>query len=232
MPIIVLYKQNAAAKQSKIPVKRPDYSEQAIIRYIDTCTKQVGVDRIEIDTTMLQNYFFPTPHRTIFISHLSADTEFVHNLKIAIEHSCPNFSCFIDSDVWGNMYKVRDYLQGKYASLPDGYFHHEKANNICQHLSLVLSMALTKAIKDSPYFLYVPHGDESTVNTNSITTESPWVCHELLTSSLLREPPTLYKEATVIANMATSNLAFKYRADTQHLHAATLEDFITHLNRH
>lgn len=228
----ILYRANTRASKNSAKRVRLNYSSECILHYIKQCTSKVSDYDIEINADKLQQILFPTPHRMIFISHLSADRDEAHEIKYLLEEYCTDYSCFIDSDVWGNLYEVRKNLEDEYAHIRENLYSLEMVDNISKHLCLILSMALTKAIKDSPFFLYVPHGDESAINTNSITTESPWVCHELLTSSLLQEPPALFKEATVIANKATSNLAFKYRADTQHLHASALKDFITLLNRH
>lgn len=226
----LLYKSNALAAQSPEPAVRLDYSTDSIIRMVDSCTKKLGKYDIEIDAAQLQQLFFPTPHRQIFISHLSKDKAKAESIKEHIESWCPNYTCFIDSDIWGNMYKIRDYLQDKYAKTAPCNYSHEASNNICHHLTMVLSMALTKAIKDSPYFLYVPHeAGELSLDVNSLTTHSPWVCHELITASLLPEREKIIKAATVFASAPTMELRFLYTADNLNLHHTTLESFISKL---
>lgn len=228
---MILYKSNAAAAQADVPVVRTDYSPNAVTRYIEESTRKVGKNDIEIDASMLQQRIFPTPHRTIFISHLSAYRQTALDIKEAIEFWCPGYTCFIDSEVWGNMYTILRKLQNKYALLPNGHYRHEMVNNICQHLSLILSMALTKAIKDSPYFLFVPGGDDEMLNGDSISTTSPWVCHELLTASLLPERGIQKEAAVQFAAEPQMNLTFRYSADALHLHRTSLEEFIAMLRQ-
>lgn len=227
----VFYKSNSLAKQSyKLP-SPVDYRPDKLISMVDSCTKQTGKDNIEIDAAQLQRLFFPTPQRMIFISHLATDKDDAECIKRAIESWSQEYTCFIDSNIWGNMYKIRNHLQKKYGRLESGNFSHEATNNICQHLTMVLSMALTKAIKDSPYFLYVPHRDEETLDINTIVTHSPWVCHELLTASLLPEKP-IVNENHNFSSIPTMQMHFRYSVESIHLHPTDLETFISQLRPH
>lgn len=228
----ILFKANADSPSFPNLRVRNQFTNETIVQYIKDCSKQIDKHNIEINVQELENRFFPTPHRMIFISHLSTDSTEAHDIKTILEAKCPNFSCFIDSDIWGNMYKIRERLQIDYALNERGLYWHELSNNICQHLTLILSMALMKAIRNSPYFLYLPHGKEGTAEYNRLLTQSPWVCQELLTASLLSEPKSLITETANFSKNASMNLRFQYEACTKHLHAASLADFINYVNKH
>lgn len=226
----ILFKANRDFKRSTAPVQRTDYSFNSIMHYIDECTSQIGND-IQIDASKLEEKFFPTPHRMIFISHRSNNIDAAKEVKTLIENACPKFSCFIDSDVWANIHCILTLLHSKYALNNNGTYDYASCNNITKHLCLILSMALIKAIKDSIYFLYIPSKEENHLDIRSVATDSPWVCQELLTASLLQEPLKLLFEDTRFIKKAVMNLQFKYTADTEHLHTSSLANFINFITR-
>lgn len=227
----ISFKANRNFRRSDAPMQRTDYSFNAIMHYINECTSQIGND-IHIDASKLEEKFFPTPHRMIFISHRSKNIKAAHEVKTLIETACPKFSCFIDSDVWANIHYILTVLHSNYAYNNDGTYDYESCNNITKHLCLILSMALIKAIKDSIYFLYIPDEEERNLDIRSVVTDSPWVCQELLTASLLQEPLKLLCENDGLIKNAAINLQFRYTADSEHLHTSSLANFINYINRH
>lgn len=229
----VLYKSNSLAQRcAPCLVRKNPFRRSDIAQLILYCSKQNGSNDIEIDVERLQNIFFPRPERMVFISHHSSDSKKAHEIKDAIESNCSFFSCFIDSDFWGNVYEIEGRLQDNYAYNSNTHnYNLETINNIAKHLYLSLSTALIKAIKSSPFFLYVPHSDEEAQGTGQFLTESPWICQELLISSLCPERRTILGESQPMFK-AAANINFKHTADTSHLHTATLEEFITFINRH
>lgn len=222
----ILFKSNSLANFSnKIRVVKREFSSKDVVEIIDSCTSHKGDNDVVIDAAALQRKLFPTPHRMIFISHLSDDIGLVRRIKQTIEHYAPNYCCFLDSDLWGNIYKAQSALQNKYAyDTETGLYNLETTNNIAKHLHMTLSMALTKAIKASPFFLYVPTIGDIDEDSEELITKSPWVCHELLISSLLRDFVPL-NESVDFVKVAAS-LGFNYKVNISHLHLANLRNFI------
>lgn len=175
-----------------------------------------------IDASQLQSRLFPTPERTIFISHLHADKAKAQRLRTILTNHLPQYKCFIDSDVWSNVYDVIDSLKFKHAKTPQGYINCTKCIPITQNLHLMLSMALTEAIRSSAAFIYISGGTRTSINT--ISTNSPWVCQELLVSSLIPEDEVIVENFAKRASM--NNITFRYDAPINHLYYGTLGDFI------
>lgn len=228
----ILFKSNNLANFSnKIRVVKREFSSNDVVEIIDSCTSLKGDNDVVIDATALQRKLFPTPHRMIFISHLSDDIDLAKSIKQTIERYAPNHCCFLDSDLWNNIYSTQEKLQRKYAYNEEKQTYNLKTcNNISKHLHLILSMALTKAIKASPFFLYVPHTGDIDGDNLSLTTKSPWVCHELLISSLLRDFVPLKESVDIVK--AAARLDFNYKANISHLHLANLDAFIKLINKY
>lgn len=228
----ILFKSNNLALLSdNTEAERREFSSNDVVEIIDSCTSLKGDNDVVIDATALQRKLFPTPHRMIFISHLSDDIGLVRRIKQTIEDYAPNYCCFLDSDLWGNIYKAQSALQNKYAyDTETGLYYLETTNNIAKHLHMTLSMALTKAIKASPFFLYVPTIGDIDEDSEELITKSPWVCHELLTSSLLWDFVPLKESVDIVK--AAARLGFNYKANISHLHLANLDAFIKLINKY
>lgn len=222
----ILFQSNNLADFSKEEIAiRRNFSQKEIVKMIRSCTNKCENYDIDIDTKKLQDIFFPTPHRMIFISHLSSDSKKAHEIKEIIEANNPKYACFIDSDLWGNVYKIQELLQHDFAYREWAKTYNlTTVNNIAKHLYLVLGMALTRAIKASPFFLFVPHTEQEALGSELIT-DSPWVSHELLVSSFCKEKTEVLVE-TIGFSKAASRINFKHTADTSHLQLSTLAEFI------
>lgn len=228
----ILFKSNNLALLSdNTEAERREFSSADVVEIIDSCTSLKGDNDVVIDATALQRKLFPTPHRMIFISYLSDNIELARNIKRIIEYNAPDYCCFLDFDLWGNIYEAQSVLQNKYAyDIETGLYYLEFTNNIAKHLHMTLSMALTKAIKASPFFLYVPTIGDIDEDSEELITKSPWVCHELLTSSLLRDFIPLNEAVDFVK--ASARLGFNYKANINHLHIANLATFINLINKY
>lgn len=196
----------------------------SIVNIVRNCTYRDQNGEVVIDASELKNQLFPAPQRVIFISHLHSDASRAVAIKRYIESILPGYSCFIDSEVWHNVYDAINLLKTEYAFNENGNFSCSDCSPITKNLYLMLSMALMDAIRSSAAFIYIPSGNND--NTlNSISVDSPWVCQELLTSLLIPEAPIrnmIYENLTKKA----SPVIFKYRPPVKHLRYGSVGNFI------
>lgn len=184
-----------------------------------------------LDAEKFSNALFPVPERVVFISHAKENTEKAEDLKAYLEDNFSNIQCFIDSEVWGNVYAALWILQTTYGR-EKGKFKINPCNGIARNLYLILSMALTKAIWNCLVFVYLPVEGE---DMNDSFINSPWIAQELLASSMFPEfSGHFIKEGREAVRASSSLLTFRYRADVSHLKkgtAATLADELRELNQ-
>lgn len=154
----------------------------------------VTKDSVTFDTSTFSEMVFPTPRNMIFISHAHSEKDIANQIARYIEEKLTSIKpvrCFIDSDYWGSVYRAMDILKSRHAlkSKPDDLYWCMPCTEISKNLFMILSMALQKAIRDSLMFLFVPPADQEETDTDldTLTTSSPWIAQELLTSSLIPE---------------------------------------------
>lgn len=167
-----------------------------------------------LDAEKFSNALFPVPERVVFISHAHENAEEAKALKNYLEDKNSNIQCFIDSEVWGNVYDALWILQTRFGR-KKGVLTIEPCNEIARNLFLILSMALTKAIWNCLAFVYLPVEGE---DMNDTFINSPWIAQELLASSMFPEFSHYFiKEGHEMVNASSSYLTFRYRADVSHL---------------
>lgn len=185
-----------------------------------------------LDAEKFSNALFPVPERVVFISHAHENAEEAKALKTYLEKKLPNIQCFIDSEVWGNVYDALWTLQ-KCFGCKKGVLTIAPCNEIARNLFLILSMALTKAIWNCLVFVYLPGEGE---DMDDAFINSPWIAQELLASSMFPESSDiLIKEGRETGQASSSYLTFRYRADVNHLTvgtAETLHDELLWLHQH
>lgn len=178
-----------------------------------------------LDATTLKENLFPKPEKMIFISHLHSDADNAMRIKKYIEEKLPQYRCFIDSEVWHNVYKAIHLLKVDRAAIKTNLYNCDVCEPIAMNLYLMLSIALTEAIKESSAFIYIP--DNQNDNSEEIFTDSPWIYHELVVSSLV---PKYIREELVEANFAKTasgpEIRFRYEAPVEHLESGKLHEFI------
>lgn len=179
-----------------------------------------------LDAEKFSNALFPVPERVVFISHAHENAEEAKDLKNYLEDQNSDIQCFIDSEVWGNVYDALWILQTRFGR-KKGVLTIEPCNEIARNLFLILSMALTKAIWNCMAFVYLP-GEGEDMNDTFIN--SPWIAQELLASSMFPEFSHYFiKEGHEMVNASSSYLTFRYRADVSHLKKGSPEELANKL---
>lgn len=195
--------------------KKAETLEQALRHRIPT------EEGCSLDAEKFSNALFPVPERVVFISHAHENAEEAKALKKYLEDKNSNIQCFIDSEVWGNVYDALWILQTRFGR-KKGVLTIEPCNEIARNLFLILSMALTKAIWNCLAFVYLPVEGE---DMNYTFINSPWIAQELLASSMFPEFNDYFiKEGHEMVNASSSYLTFRYRADVSHLKEGKLSE--------
>jgi hypothetical protein len=133
------------------------------------------------DANELKSNWFPTIKSDVFLSHSHKDIELAK--KIAYLLSKLRLGTFIDSEVWGYSDNLVKQIEEQY--YPYGTFHaHDK---IIAHVNIMLTSALTKMLDNTEciIFLNTPNSIIPAGYLNANKTDSPWIYHELFTTSIL-----------------------------------------------
>lgn len=171
-----------------------------------------------LEAEKFSNALFPVPERVVFISHAHGNKAKAEELKTYLEDKYSNIRCFIDSEVWGNVYDALWSLQTQFGR-KKGVLTIEPCNEIARNLFLILSMALTKTIWNCLAFVYLPVEGE---DMNDTFINSPWIAQELLASSMFPQfDVKLIEEGREAVMASSSYLTFRYRADVSHLKKGT-----------
>lgn len=179
-----------------------------------------------LDAEKFSNALFPVPERVVFISHAHENAEEAKALKNYLEDKNSDIQCFIDSEVWGNVYDALRSLQTRFGWRESG-LEIDPCNEIARNLFLILSMALTKAIWNCLAFVYLPVEGE---DMNDTFINSPWIAQELLASSMFPEFNDYFiKESRETVKASSSYLTFRYRADVSHLKKGSLAELANKL---
>lgn len=211
------------------PSARANENRAPLKVLIEQC--MLSDDGYTLDAGLLEDKLFPAPQRMIFISHLHQEKEKAKQIKEIIEEHCRGITCFIDSDVWDNVYYVTQQMQMKYAEQiykEQPIYSLTDCNDIAKHMYLILSMALQKAITKSLAFLFIKPDENAQSSSFEVYTYSPWVCHEVLVSSLM---PEVQIESKSRDFTKVSSLKLKYPLNLDHLRVTSLNEFINILNK-
>lgn len=124
----------------------------------------------------IASQLFPCGDKDIFISHRSRDSDYAHAVQREIMITT-GLSCFIDSDVWQDMYQIVETHQQelvlKGATLRD-------VNRLVSQFTLLLQGALLRMVENCPIFLFVaPQELLQSAKNGCIETDSPWINLEL-----------------------------------------------------
>ena len=182
-----------------------------------------------INAKELEKALFPVPKNVIFISHLHKDVDYVRQVRNKIQTSVNGrFQCFIDSDVWGNVYDVILSLAGEIRQ-KNGSLNFKDHDDISKNMYMILSLALQRVISECFLFVFVPPAVHDEKHPNIFNTHSPWVCQELFSSSLFPSGEILMENMTKSSEIKSPEIQFTYDAPLNHLTRTTLDEFITSL---
>ena len=184
-----------------------------------------------INAKELEKALFPVPKNVIFISHLHEDVDYARQVRNKIQTSVNGrFQCFIDSDVWGNVYAVIEYLASRITA-KKRTISFEEYDDISKNMYMILSLALQRVISECFLFVFVPPAEGDGKYPNIFNTYSPWVCQELFSSSLFPSREILTENMIKSGEFKRPEIQFTYDAPLNHLTRTTLDGFIRSLEQ-
>ena len=184
-----------------------DYQNNYFFRQdIRDALRRKIVASYSIDANELKNDWFPTISSDVFLSHSHRDIELAK--KIAHILGKLRLGTFIDSEVWGYSDDLVKQIEEQY--YPYGAFHvHDK---IVAHVNIMLASALTKMLNNTEciIFLNTPNSIVPAGYSNANKTDSPWIYHELFTTSILPVNAPIrksrYRPGTVVNEAAQPHI--------------------------
>ncbi len=193
-------------------------SGEEILKVLQHCYKEEQ-GNLYIDTEKVQYEFFKNYKGVIFISHSHKEKKLVPQIKATIQKST-GVSCFVDSEVWSNVYEIRDKIADKYALNGQKKFYYKDPYDLISRSTyFILLRALQEVIRYSCAFIYID-SDQVKGESDRDFTSSPWIGEELLTSYLMQPSQSMIKESKQQVP------EFRYPAQISHLRKMQLEEFI------
>lgn len=166
-----------------------------------------GLNQPIIDADKLSEILFPkTPDRkkSIFISHSHAYV----NKALAVKDffTSKGISCFVDGEVWADVYYILKVFQTKFAEcLGENTYSLSDCNMHAAHMYLMLATALMREISQDGAFLYLGTG-KSVDKLNS-----PWLHYELSLASLFMKAGDEDEKGMLLENFSKlASVQFKY----------------------
>lgn len=169
-----------------------------------------GLKQPIIDADKLSEILFPKmPDRkkSIFISHSHA---YVNKaLTVKDFFTSKGISCFVDGEVWANVYYILEVFQTKFAEcLGENTYSLSDCNMHAAHMYLMLATALMREIRQAGAFLYL--GTVESVNKLN----SPWLHYELSLASSLKKAGDKVKQDMLLESMVkAASVQFEYMVD-------------------
>jgi hypothetical protein len=141
-----------------------------------------------IDGSKLQADWFPEVKADIFLSHSHGDREKAIALAGWLR-STFGLTVFIDSCVWGYANTLLRKIDDIYCkNTNSNTYNYDKRNYSTSHVHMMLSLALTKMMDSTECLIFL--NTPNSIATNEVIdnqTKSPWIFHEIATSSVLRK---------------------------------------------
>ncbi|QUM86156.1 toll/interleukin-1 receptor domain-containing protein [Moritella sp. 28] len=165
--------------------------------------QQAYVDGFGYDADLLQQSWFPMVKGAhVFISHSHADKDFATNLAIWLKHHF-GIEAFIDSYIWGYALDLQKKIDEEHClQVGKTTYDYDKRNFTTSHVHLMLANSLTRMLDECECLMFIQSSNslldttESDNFTSKTHTASPWIMHELNTSTLLRSNPKIRRVST------------------------------------
>lgn len=180
-----------------------------------------------IDADKIIEEWFPKGQYHIFISHSHKDLELAEKLANWLYEKF-KLNSFLDSHVWGYANNLIKELNEKYARSGEETYVYEPAISNAAHVYLMLSTALSEAIDKSECLFFI--NTENALQNMEIKgsqvesrTASPWIMHELKTSSMIRRSYSSDRLNIVNENLGLESASieksasFSFSVPTEHL---------------
>ena len=160
-----------------------------------------------IDMTGIQEELFKNIDCDIFICHSYKDKEIAKEIAGYILNNTDK-KPFVDSTIWDNVYTLLKKIDD------------DVPNQYCVYT--ILSAALIQMIQKCNTFLFIESNNSVSNNKNIITTESPWIYHEIITAKSIYESI----RATESIQKHFSYLTPQYRVNLSFLNEIRLDALI------
>ena len=157
--------------------------------------------RIINSKDMLQAYeikklLLPSKRYDIFISHSHKDLEIAKGLSGYLNALC-GVSCFIDSLYWGNIDELQEELNRMHLHKDEAtgkkYFDNQSTMEVAKHANMILASALTEMIDNCECVFFLNTDNSVIRGTEAMSkneTYSPWIYHEVFTTSIIHRKGT------------------------------------------
>lgn len=175
----------------------------------------------EVKADEIVSVLFPQKYSDVFISHSHAEIDVASALKAKIEHEL-GLTCFIDGDVWGNVYEALEFFQKRW-ELNKGENSLIQCNYAASHFYLMLSSALMQMMGQAHAIVFIkPEAAlPSDEQGGKISLESAWIRQELLVAKQLMatdEVKELFWRGPIMSAQRTKQPRFFYNVDLQGFH--------------
>ena len=145
----------------------------------------------------IKKLLLPSKHYDIFISHSHKDLELAKGLSNYLQLFF-GVSCFIDSLYWGNIDELQEELNRMHLhedkATGKEYYDHQSTMEVAKHANMILASALTEMIDNCECVFFLNTDNSVIRGTEAISkneTYSPWIYHEVFTTSIIRSKPRL-----------------------------------------
>lgn len=172
-----------------------DYND-SIVCAMDTLRMLINSSK-EISANQIKQILLPKEHYDIFISHSHKDLLLAKGLAGYLKAHC-GLSCFIDSLYWGNIDELQEELNRMHLHKDEAtgkeYFDHQSTMEVAKHANMILASALTEMIDNCECVFFLNTDNSVIRGTEAISkneTYSPWIYHEVFTTSIIRSKPRL-----------------------------------------
>lgn len=164
-------------------------SSKEILKKVVNSSQKISADKIK-------EILMPRNPYDIFISHSHKDLNLAKGLAGYLQKYC-KVSCFIDSLYWGNIDDLQNEVNELHLTYDDttrrSYYDYEKTLQVAKHANMILASALTEMIDNCECVFFLNTDNSVIRGTEAISkneTYSPWIYHEVFTTSIIHRRKT------------------------------------------
>jgi hypothetical protein len=186
-----------------------------------------------LDGNAIKTEWFAKTNAHVFVSHSHADKDIAAGLA-GFLHEKLGLLAFVDSLIWGDSRDILRRIDKEHCwSEERKVFDYEQRNYSTSHVHMMLATSLTTAIDNCEclMFLNTPSSlnitDADNPRAGAIATASPWIYHELMTSSVVHRHPDSrrsLRETIAMDSLEEAKLKVGYRAPRKHLSMLRVSD--------
>ncbi|MDF3983069.1 hypothetical protein P3W24_12265 [Luteibacter sp. PPL201] len=145
-----------------------------------------------LDGDAIKGKWFQKTNAHVFISHAHANESQALGLAGFLWKKL-GLLPFVDSLIWGDQTELQSRIDRKYCWTDNKKetFNYDKRNYSTSHVHMMLATSLTAAMDSCECLIFldtpksISIADADAPDLGKVATESPWIYHELMTSSVL-----------------------------------------------